>query len=70
VAAAAAPIVYNLAIIGAAILLAGLWDLQPGDRVVAGSVCHLGIQLLPLRQTGSADAPHRARRPVGARRSC
>ena len=57
-AAAAAPIVYNLAIIGAAILLKpsfGIYSLAIG--VVAGSICHLGIQLLPLRQTGFRWSP-------------
>jgi putative peptidoglycan lipid II flippase len=44
-----APIVYNLAIIGGALFLApslGLMGLALG--VVAGSVCHLAIQLRPL----------------------
>ncbi|HSS36534.1 MAG TPA: murein biosynthesis integral membrane protein MurJ, partial [Patescibacteria group bacterium] len=57
-AAAAAPIVYNLAIIGAAILLAptyGVYSLAIG--VVAGSACHIGVQLLPLRQTGFRWTP-------------
>ncbi len=57
-AAAAAPIVYNLAIIGAAILLTptfGIYSLAIG--VVAGSACHIGIQILPLRQTGFRWVP-------------
>jgi putative peptidoglycan lipid II flippase len=52
-AAAIAPIVYNLAIIGAAIILAptfGVTSLAIG--VVAGSLLHLAIQLAPLRALG------------------
>ena len=52
-ASAIAPIVYNLAIIGAAILLApsfGVTSLAIG--VVAGSLLHLLIQLAPLRALG------------------
>jgi putative peptidoglycan lipid II flippase len=52
-AAAIAPIVYNLAIIGAAWLLVpvyGVTGLAIG--VVAGSIGHLLIQLRPLRATG------------------
>ncbi len=57
-AAASAPIVYNLAIIGGAILLAptyGVVGLALG--VVAGSLCHLGIQALPLRRIGFRWTP-------------
>lgn len=57
-ASAVAPIVYNLAIIGAALFLAptyGVTGLALG--VVAGSACHLAIQLLPLRQIGFRWTP-------------
>lgn len=57
-ASAVAPIVYNLAIIGAALFLAptyGVTGLAVG--VVAGSACHLGIQLLPLRGIGFRWTP-------------
>lgn len=57
-ASAVAPIVYNLAIIGGAILLApafGVVGLALG--VVAGSACHFGIQLLPLRGIGFRYTP-------------
>ncbi len=52
-ASALAPIVYNLAIIGAAVFLAptlGVTGLAIG--VVAGSAAHLAIQLGPLRALG------------------
>ena len=52
-ASAIAPIVYNLAIIGAAVLLVpslGVTGLAIG--VVAGSVAHLLVQLPPLRSIG------------------
>ncbi len=52
-ASAVAPIVYNLGIIGGALFLApsmGVAGLAVG--VVAGSVCHLAIQLVPLRAIG------------------
>ena len=52
-ASAIAPIVYNLAIIGGAIVLAptfGITSLAIG--VVAGSLLHLAIQLAPLRALG------------------
>lgn len=57
-AAAAAPIVYNLAIIGGAIFLAptfGVAGLAIG--VVAGSLCHLAIQALPLHRIGFRWTP-------------
>lgn len=57
-AAAVAPIVYNLAIIGAAILLAptlGVDGLALG--VVAGALGHLLVQLGPLSQLGFRYAP-------------
>ena len=52
-AAAIAPIVYNLAIIGAAVLLAptmGAAGLAVG--VVAGALGHVAIQVIPLRALG------------------
>ena len=52
-ASAIAPIVYNLAIIGAALFLVpslGVTGLAIG--VVAGSVVHLAVQILPLRALG------------------
>jgi putative peptidoglycan lipid II flippase len=52
-ASAIAPSVYNLAIIGAALFLVpslGVTGLAIG--VVAGSVVHLGIQIVPLRALG------------------
>ena len=57
-AAALAPIVYNLAIIGAAILLTprlGAIGLAVG--VVAGSIGHLLVQLQPLRTIGFRYTP-------------
>lgn len=57
-ASAVAPIAYNLAIIGGALFLAptyGVTGLAVG--VVAGSACHLAIQLLPLRQIGFRWTP-------------
>jgi putative peptidoglycan lipid II flippase len=58
-ASAVAPIVYNLAIIGAAVLLApslGVDGLALG--VVAGSMGHLLVQVPPLRRLGFRYAPH------------
>jgi putative peptidoglycan lipid II flippase len=57
-ASAVAPIVYNLAIIGGALFLAptmGVTGLAVG--VVAGSACHVAIQLLPLRAIGFRWTP-------------
>jgi putative peptidoglycan lipid II flippase len=57
-AAAVAPVMYNLAIIGAAVLLApslGVAGLAIG--VVAGAALHLGIQLRPLLRTGFRFRP-------------
>jgi len=57
-ASAVAPIVYNLAIIGAAVLLGptmGVTGLAIG--VVAGSAGHVLIQLLPLARVGFRYAP-------------
>ncbi|OGO57266.1 MAG: murein biosynthesis integral membrane protein MurJ [Chloroflexi bacterium RBG_16_69_14] len=58
-AAAVAPIVYNLAIIGAAVLFAptlGVDGLALG--VVAGSLGHLLVQLRPLARLGFRYEPH------------
>jgi putative peptidoglycan lipid II flippase len=57
-AAAVAPIMYNLAIIGAAVVLGpslGVAGVALG--VVAGSALHLGIQLRPLMRTGFRYRP-------------
>ena len=57
-ASALAPLAYNLAIIGAAVILAptmGIEGLAIG--VVAGSICHLLVQALPLRATGFRFTP-------------
>jgi len=57
-AAAVAPIVYNLAMIGAALLLGrsmGVTALAIG--VVAGALCHFAIQVPPLRQLGFRYTP-------------
>jgi putative peptidoglycan lipid II flippase len=52
-ASAVAPIVYNVAIILAAVFLApGLGIVGLAIGVVIGAAGHLGIQLLPLRQIG------------------
>ncbi len=56
--AALAPVTYNLAIIGAALVLTptmGVDGLAVG--VVAGSVCHLLVQLRPLARLGFRYAP-------------
>ena len=67
-ASAIAPIVYNLAIIGAALLLAptsASTGLAIG--VVAGSLGHLLVQLPPLRAIGFRyDAQDRPDDPAGA----
>ena len=58
-ASAIAPIVYNVAIILAAVLLApslGILGLAIG--VVIGAAGHIGIQLLPLRRTGFRYSPN------------
>lgn len=58
-ASAVAPIVYNVAIILAAVFLApalGIVGLAIG--VVIGAAGHLGIQLLPLRRTGFRYSPN------------
>jgi len=52
-ASAIAPIVYNLAIIGAAWFLVPLWGVTAlAIGVVAGSIGHLVVQLAPLRALG------------------
>ncbi|HYX11995.1 MAG TPA: murein biosynthesis integral membrane protein MurJ [Candidatus Acidoferrum sp.] len=57
-ASAVAPLAYNLAIIGAAVLLAptmGIEGLAIG--VVAGSICHFLVQVAPLRAVGFRFRP-------------
>ena len=57
-AAATAPIVYNLAIIGAAVLLAPALGVQAlAIGVVAGSLGHLLVQLPAMRRTGFRYEP-------------
>jgi putative peptidoglycan lipid II flippase len=52
-AAAVAPIVYNLAIIGAAWFLVPIWGVTGlAIGVVAGAIGHLAVQLAPLRALG------------------
>ena len=58
-ASAIAQIVYNVAIILAAVFLApGLGIVGLAIGVVLGAAGHLGIQLLPLRQTGFRFSPN------------
>jgi putative peptidoglycan lipid II flippase len=69
-ASAVAPIVYNLAIIGAAVFLAptmGVDGLALG--VVAGSLGHLLIQLRPLARLGFRYEPHIDRADPQARKA-
>ncbi len=69
-AAAVAPIVYNLAIIGAALLLAptmGVEGLALG--VVAGSLGHVLVQLRPLHAAGFRYEPEIERHDPEARRA-
>jgi putative peptidoglycan lipid II flippase len=69
-ASAIAPIVYNLAIIGAALLLAptlGVDGLALG--VVAGSLGHLLVQVSPLRTLGFRYVPRIESRDPQARRA-
>lgn len=69
-ASAIAPIVYNLAIIGAALLLVpslGVTGLAVG--VVAGSLGHLLVQLGPLRDIGFRYEPRIDRRDPAARKA-
>jgi putative peptidoglycan lipid II flippase len=56
-AAAAAPVVYNLAIIGAALILTPMGAAGLAIGVVAGSLGHLLVQLDPLRAIGFRYAP-------------
>jgi putative peptidoglycan lipid II flippase len=52
-AASVAPIVYNLAIIGAAWFLVPIWGVTGlAVGVVAGAIGHLAVQLAPLRALG------------------
>jgi putative peptidoglycan lipid II flippase len=58
-ASAIAPIVYNVAIILAAVLLApGLGILGLAIGVVVGAAGHVAIQLIPLRHTGFRYSPN------------
>ena len=69
-APALAPILYNLAIIAAAILLApafGVIGLAIG--VVAGSVLHIAVQVPPLLRTGFRYAPRIDLRDSAARQT-
>ncbi len=69
-AAAAVPIVYNLAIIGAALILApsmGAVGLAVG--VVAGSLGHVLVQLAPLRAVGFRYEPRVDTHDPAARRA-
>lgn len=57
-AAALAPIVYNLAIIGAAVLLAPTFGVEAlAVGVVGGALAHLLVQLAPLRAVGFRYRP-------------
>ena len=57
-AAAIAPLVYNLAIIGAALFLAGPFGVTGlAIGVVAGSTCHLLVQIMPLVRMGFRYRP-------------
>jgi putative peptidoglycan lipid II flippase len=57
-ASAVAPLVYNLAIIGAAVFLAPVLGVQGlALGVVAGALGHLAVQLRPLRATGFRYQP-------------
>ena len=67
-AAALAPAIYNLAIIGAALLLApsmGVHALAIG--VVAGSILHIAVQVPALRQVGFRYRPHAQPRDPASR---
>jgi putative peptidoglycan lipid II flippase len=67
-AAATAPIVYNLAIIGAAFLLAPAWGVVGlAVGVVAGSIAHLLVQVGPLRGVGFRYTPRIDSRDPAAR---
>jgi putative peptidoglycan lipid II flippase len=69
-AAALAPVMYNLAIIGGALILApsmGVTGLAVG--VVAGSALHLAIQLRPLLRTGFRYQPRVALEDPSARQA-
>jgi putative peptidoglycan lipid II flippase len=69
-AAAIAPIVYNLAIIGAAVILApSLAGVGLAAGVVAGSLGHLLVQILPLRGMGFRYEPRIDAADPAARRA-
>jgi putative peptidoglycan lipid II flippase len=69
-AAAVAPIVYNLAIIGAAFLLAPAWGVVGiAVGVVAGSIAHVLVQVEPLRSVGFRYSPRIESHDPAARRA-
>jgi putative peptidoglycan lipid II flippase len=69
-AAAVAPIVYNLAIIGAAFLLAPAWGVVGiAVGVVAGSIAHVLVQVGPLRGVGFRYSPRIESHDPAARRA-
>ena len=67
-ASAVAPIVYNLAIIGGALILGPSLGVEGlAISVVLGSLGHLLVQLRPMAAAGlPLHAPDRRRRPPGA----
>jgi putative peptidoglycan lipid II flippase len=69
-ASAVAPIVYNLAIIGGALILAPTFGVEGlAIGVVAGSLGHLLVQLAPLRHLGFRYEPRIDRDDPQARRA-
>ena len=69
-AAAVAPICYNLAIIGAAVILApSLGAIGLAIGVVAGAIAHLAVQLPPVRRLGYRWRPVADTRDPVARRT-
>jgi putative peptidoglycan lipid II flippase len=69
-ASAVAPIVYNLAIIGGAVILAPTMGVEGlALAVVAGSLGHLLVQLAPLRRLGFRYEPRIHREDPDARRA-
>ncbi|MFL5756114.1 MAG: murein biosynthesis integral membrane protein MurJ [Chloroflexota bacterium] len=69
-ASAIAPLAYNLAIIGAAVFLAGPFGVTGlAIGVVAGSACHLLVQIPPLRELGFRFRPSVDLRDAQARKA-
>jgi putative peptidoglycan lipid II flippase len=69
-ASAVAPIIYNLAIIGGALILAPTMGVEGlAIAVVGGSLGHLLVQLAPLRRLGFRYEPHIHRGDPEARRA-